>query len=576
MARRPRLLAGFLGAALLLALVGGGFWLWRTLPPTTGLVGTPQAGPSSAPGELPSAIPSGSLEGTAVALLEEPENLRATPPGFYDAEVSAWRDLLREAGARMVGPGEAAALVLPWGACLGAAQRNLVVRHLAAGGGIVAVGPVGFGDRVCEPTADTLLYGLVGGPGAVAELGEPDGSRYAIALGETVLAAGVPPGARVEVRPAAHQFVFRRQDRDVYYGDFERSPRPHAEERFFDGAIARTLVGPGRAVVFGFALSIATNAVLWAAGRPVAQLAAWPGGARAGVVIAQDVQARPEDVRNVASAAAGRAPVSFFASATTARDHGEALRAAAAAGEVGLRPAEGERIEEGPQERRARRLGDAREALTRAAGADAVGYHTGGGLPDARTLGAWRAAGGEYVYGTSDLRSAGPEIVPLGSDSVVLIVRATPDDFHYLSVDGVRDRGELVSRFLGDVDRVAEFRGLFVMGTHTHSLGRGELLPVLVAIMDEVAGDSTLWVGTAAHAAAWWRDRAAVRMEAGAADATLSVVNGGRRALTGAVLLVDRAGRERLRVALPDLAAGERYDLRLQAPAPDTAAAREN
>jgi hypothetical protein len=503
--------------------------------------------------------------------------------------VAAWRDLLRAAGARIVGPGEAAVLVLPWGACLGAAQRNLVVRHLAAGGGLVAVGPVGYGDRVCAPTQDTLLYGLVGGREAVAELGGADGGRYAVALGETALAADVPPGARVEVRPAAHQFAFRREDREVYYGDFERAPRPHGQERFFDGAVARTLVGAGRAVVFGFALThaepgwsrdvsrrIATNAVLWAAGRPVAQLAAWPGGARAGVVVAQDVQARPEDIGNVASAAAGRTPVSFFVSAAAAREHGAALRAAAETGEVALRPSEGDRIEEGGEERRTRRLSEAREIVRRESGVDAVGYHTGGGLPDARTLAAWRAAGGEYVYGTSDLRSAGPEIVPLGADSVVLLVRATPDDFHYISVDGVRDRGELVGRFLRDIDRVAEFRGLFVMGTHTHTLGRGDLLPVLVAVLDEVAGDSTLWAGTARDAARWWRDRAAARVEADPSGATLRVTNEGTRDLTRAILLIDRAGRDRVRVALPPMTPGERFDVRLEAPEPDTAVARED
>lgn len=588
MAKRSRFVAALWGLALLAALVAGGVWLWRTLPPTSGLVGTPQATPAAASEELPAAIDAGTLEGIAVALLLEPENVRVTPPGFYDAEVSAWRDLLEAAGARIVGPAQASALVVPWGACLGAGQRNLIVRHLARGGGIVAAGPVGYGDRVCAASGDTLLFGLVGGRDAVAELGEPDGSRYAIALGETTLAAGVPPGARLEIRPAARQLVFRRTDRDVYYGDFVRTPLPHAGEPFFDAAIARTLVGSGRAVVFGFALAhaeagwsravgrrIAVNAVRWAAGRPVPQLASWPRGARAGVVVAQDVQARPEDVRNVAAATTD-VPVSFFVAASASRRHGAAVRAAATSGEVAVRPSEGDRIEEGTAQRRARALRDARDAVAGVAGAPVVGFHTGGAVPDARTLAAWRAAGGEYVYGTSDLRSAGPEIVPLGEDSIVLLVRVTPDDFHYLSVDGVRDRGELVGRFLSDLALVAEFRGLFVLGTHTHTLGRGDLLPALVAVLDEVGGDSTLWSGTAAAAARWWRARAAVELrsgvDAGAVD-EVEVRNGGGGDLEGAVLLVDRAGRARAVVTVPPLPPGHSFHVRLEAPAPDSAAA---
>ncbi|HUG01781.1 MAG TPA: hypothetical protein VML95_07950 [Longimicrobiales bacterium] len=584
--KRSPLVAGLAALAVVAALLLGAAWLWRTLPPTSGLVGTPQAGPPVGPGELPGAVDPGSLEGIAVAVLREPENVRVTPPGFYDAEAGAWRELLQDAGARLVGPGAADALVVPWGACLGAGQRNLIVRHLSGGGGVVAVGPVGYGDRVCAETADTLLFGLVGGRDAVAELGEPEGSRYAIALGETTLAAGVPPGARLEVRPAARQLVFRRSDRDVYYGDFVRTPVPRDNEPFFDAAIARSLVGSGRAVVFGFALThvepgwsrdvarrIAANAVRWAAGRPVPQLASWPRGARAGVVIAQDVQARPEDVRNVAAAASGAVPVSFFVAAPAARGHAAAFRSAALSGEVAVRPSEGDRIEEGTQERRARLLGSARDVVSRAAGAPAVGFHTGGGVPDARTLAAWRAVGGEYVYGTSDLRSAGPEIVPLGADSIVLLVRATPDDFHYLSVDGVRDRGELVGRFLADLDFVAEFRGLFVLGTHTHALGRGDLLPALVAVLDEVAGDSTLWSGTAAAAARWWRARADARLRTDAAGDGVEIRNEGSRDLTGAVLLVDRAGRDRLVVPVPTLTPGRSFHALLEAPAPDSAAA---
>jgi hypothetical protein len=230
------------------------------------------------------------LAGIQIAVVADPRNERVTPEGFYSAEIGRWREWLAELGGTLTEPEEADLLVVPHGICLTRNLGALVRSHLEAGGGLITTGALGARDDDCQPLADTLLANLLGAEaGDIAPLWDgEEGAYFAVLPEESELGAGIPPAARIEIH-RADQLVFRGSDRELYYSDYERRPVSRGGEEYFDGAALRALVGEGRVVALGFALTqlepewselvgraLVANAAIWATGQPPAQLRDWP------------------------------------------------------------------------------------------------------------------------------------------------------------------------------------------------------------------------------------------------------------------------------------------------------------
>ena len=55
---------------------------------------------------------------------------------------------------------------------------------------------------------------------------------------------------------------------------------------------------------------------------------------------------------------------------------------------------------------------------------------------DMATMSAWLAANGTYLFSANDARSAAPELLPIGRDTVVLVGRVGSDDIAALAHRG--------------------------------------------------------------------------------------------------------------------------------------------
>lgn len=571
---RGRSRALSLGALLVLVLLlgSGTIFLWRRLPPTSGLLGMGWSGsPFSGPGDLPTAIHSASLAGLTVWVYSNPETRRVTPDSFYLPEVMRWRQTLTDLGARAVRPENADVLVFPYALCLDERLRALLARQLERGKGVVTAGAVGaYGGR-CEVRPDTLLTYLLGGTGSLQPLPLPDsGSHYAVVLGETVLGAGVPPGSRIEIRPSSHQLAFHGSGREAFYADFLRHPRPVSGVPYFDGATARSRVDSGRVAALGFALTdlagsfseavtraMIANAVVWAGGRPMAEIAPWPHDARAAVVFAEDVEYDFDNAARVVSVLRKLGvPGSFYLLGSAAREHLETTQRIAAYGEVGTHTVDHRNLDHRSYDRQLRQLEWSQRDITELIGHPVAGLRPPEERFDLETLKAWQAAGGDYVFAANNVRTAAPELIPIGDDSMVVLARVFDDDYHFLDVEDVRDRSRLVAHFVTDLNDIAQLRGLYMFSTHSHILGRPDLLSALTAFAETVRNDSTVWVATASQVANWWRARSHVRVQPAPDGTTVQVTNDGSEVFPSGVLVVELPDGERQRVALDPIRTG--------------------
>ena len=577
----PRLTVALFCVAVLAALGGLGAWVWRDLAEESGAgAGGENSGDYVAPSEIPAAMPAPSLAGVRAAVWEDAANAPQRAPGWYAAEVARWRAWLAASGATLVAPRDAEVLVMPYAVCLGLPARERVAAHLRAGRGIVAVGMLGARNESCHPLPDTLLYALVGsGRGAVAPVPHaPNTSYYGVVLGETALSAGLPPGARFEVRPA-DQVTFRDPGRGVFWTNFIREPvRPGGADHF-DAAVVRARVGPGRVAAFGFGTThvvpgwseqvvwrLAMNAARWAAGRPAVQLAAWPAGKRAAAVVAQDVEA---DYRNAAGAvdvlARERIPATFFVLGRLAERDRRTTARMRDYGEIGTHTYDHVALDGRRGDDLVRSLRRARDEAESLSGRPVLGLRPPAERFNLETLRAWAAVGGDYVFAANNVRAAGPELVPLGGDTLVLLARVVDDDFQVLERAGVRDRATMSRHLLRDLDEVIAEHGLYMFSYHSHLFARPELRPVLQTLAEALHASPEVWVAPAGEVARWWRARAAIRLTPSADGRSVTVANTGRGAFARGVLLVDLPSGPQRRLSVPTLAPGASVSIALPA-----------
>ena len=480
-------------------------------------------------------------------------------PASYDTIVSSWRDALMAIGAdvRILSPPAASddklarVIVVPSSPCLTVETREALERAGARGAGIILSGSTGTYDAGCRP----LGYGLIiGSTGATrAEKVERRDMTYVTLPAASPLTADIPPGARLDLKPG-RQIALRDRTRDAFYSDYSLQPEPAHRQPLLDAALTHASIGGRRAVYWGFELSdvapipwdreiarlLVRNSVAWAATQPLATVEPWPNGNRAAASLAQDVETGFANARGAAdSLRAARVRSTFFLTTNLAQHYERLSRRLAQSGEIGTH-SDTHRLLGGlpPSEQRAR-LRTTQRDLAGIVGADANGLRPPEEQFDTATMSAWLAVKGTYLFGANDSRSAAPELLRIGHDTLVLVGRVGSDDF---AATARRPRGldALAKIFLDEYERVRALGGHYVLSYHSQVLATPPLVPSLATVARRLMSDTAVWVAPVGDIAEWWRERAGLDARAHIAGDLMKVVvrNRGDRVVHGAVVTV--------------------------------------
>jgi peptidoglycan/xylan/chitin deacetylase (PgdA/CDA1 family) len=546
---------------------------------------------------MPSLLPPAQLAAPIrVALVRDPAAVSYhDAPATLDSILSRWQDALRGVGAdvRVLAPGElehatdVEVLVVPSSPCLGVEAREGLERAAVRGQGVILTTSAGVNDGACSRVGYGLIVATTGA--ARADTLESRDMVYVTIPGGAALGTDLPPGARIEVNPGAH-VALRRAGRDAFFSDYDMDPAPAGRRPLLDGAIVHAPYGRGRAVFWGFELTnvvdrpwnravlaiLVRNSVAWAAGHPLAGVEPWPHGLAAAAVLAQDVESEFTNARYALdSLHAAGVPATYFLTSKLALKHRRLARALAAHGEIGTHTDRHQLLGGEPADSQVAWLRRTQQDLTRLLGHPVLGMRPPEEQFDTATLFAWMRAGGTYMFGANNSRVAAPELLPIGSDTLVLLARVTDDDLiavHSMGPDPVR---ALTRRYLADFARVRALGGLYLLSYHSQLLARPELVPALANVARAVAADERTWRTTTGEVAAWWRAKADLRVTARRDTAglvLLSVHNQGTTPIRDAVLRVVLGPGERgvqsdarrlpapagvARLALPTIGPGE-------------------
>ena len=516
---------------------------------------------------LPSLLPAARLPDrvTVVVVRDDAAASFYGTGGNLDRIVTEWRNALAAAGAdvRVLSPAAAAAdrsarvVVVPSSPCLTAATRQAMDEVTARGGGVIITGLAGYFDAACRPIGYGLVVASTGA--SRADTLEQRPMVYVTLPGRSVLTVDVPPGSRLDLNPAG-QVAVRHPTRDAFYSDYALRPQPAGDTPLLDGAMTHRRVGQGRLVYWGFELTDAApgpwnrallrllvrNAVLWSAGLPVVSVEPWRSGRGAAAAFAQDVESQFTNARfALDSLRAAGVRGTYFLTSNIAARHERLSRDMANAGEVGTHTENHRLLGGSPAVAQRQRLAVTQRELSRMFGLPVDGLRPPQEQFDEATLAGWVAAGGRYLFGANDSRSASPEMLSTGRDTVVLIGRIASDDIAATAAG--HDEAPAVARlFLDEFQQMRALGGLYVLSYHSQLLARPDLVPALATLARAVAADSTVWLTTTGEIAEWWRERAQLTARLRAKDHGFDVVvqNRGERLVRGAVI----------RIELPDLA----------------------
>jgi peptidoglycan/xylan/chitin deacetylase (PgdA/CDA1 family) len=449
-------------------------------------------------------------------------------PATLDSVIAAWQTALNAIGAEVrvvaaqnIGPHPGRVLVIPSSPCLTIGSREAIEAAANDGRGLIFTGLTGNRDIGCR----LIGYGfIVTATGAArAEQLESRPMVYAVFPGGGPLADGIPPGSRLELNPGT-QVALRGSTRDAFYSDYSLQPAPANGQPLLDAAVSRSTLGDARVVYWGFELRdvahrpwseelarlLVRNSVTWAAGEATTSIEAWPKGRRAAAAIAQDVE---DDFGNAQLAVDSLEAIgitgSYFLTSRLAKPYTHLSRELAANGEVGSHSENHWVLGGNPDEVQQRRLLETQHDLVGILGAPVRGFRPPEEQFDVATMRDWVAAGGTYLFGANDSRTASPEILALGGDTLVLIGRVGNDDF--AAVGQHRDDPRAAAKvFLDDFAQVRALGGAYVLSYHSQLLAQPEWVSVLAEAARGIASDTTVWRTTTGRIAQWWRARAAV------------------------------------------------------------------
>jgi peptidoglycan/xylan/chitin deacetylase (PgdA/CDA1 family) len=553
--------------------------------------------------DVPTLLPAATLSSSlrVAVLRDEASEQWYGGAGALDSLVEAWAHAVEAVGARVTiarssGAASAADVVLvPGQPCISDDTRQLLRAKRRNGPGIIVTGFTGMRDAGCRYVGHDLVLTLTGAMRADTLPARQD--AYITIPGDMgPLTADIAPGSRIELHPAPH-IAWRHPGRSAYWSDWSLNPTPAGDAPLLDAAVVYSRDREPRAVAMGFEVShvarrardqalfalLLRNAILWTAHQPVATLAAWPSGVRAAAIITQDVEQDFALAQHALdSLTSAGVPGTYFLVTDLASENARLVRRLAEQGELGSHGDVHDSLGGLSLEAQMERLTRSRDKITEVANVNPQGLRPPREVMDEATLVAWSRAGGTYVFGTNDARSASPELVEVNGDTLVLFGRVTQDDFVALRRAGASpDPRALAESFLADFEKVRALGGVYSFSYHSHLLARPSLVPALAAVARGVRRHDDTWVARASDVAEWWRTRSAVHVSPNTTGDAVEVVlrNDGASTLENAELVVwpavartdprvdggrlTRWSPDRLTIALPVIAGGASHTVRI-------------
>lgn len=473
-----------------------------------------------------------------VAIVRSESSDRCIGAAEFAKHADHWRDLALRGGYRVETIGDAqlesgldayAAVVLPSVVCLGDPARSEIERYLRAGGGVVATWALGARDGRGEWRGYDFLQALTG---AVRfELGRSDAPWFVSVRSSTPLGAGLSGGTRIQVT-SPERLEAVALDADAYWSDAGLRPRAPSLPSDYQAAVVRKQVDEGRLVWMGFhenssvtgeaerASAVLSNALAWAARRPLAALDPWPAPFTRATMVAVDVSEFPDRARRLAlELAQARVPATFFIDPGLAGDR-DLVRELRAAGELAIK---WQHANQGGRARHALdrvRMDWARLVLWSRAFVWARGVRPFGDTLDRPGSEFLAEAGVRYFLAAGGVDSVLPVAwrvrrAPsawVDEGSIIGLGRSSDDDLHLspLGLEGL-DADWIVRRLTDDSEGVGRLGGLYVLSLHTQGLGGPEHLPALRGILARIAASNS-WVARGEEIAGWWSSRSRLRL----------------------------------------------------------------
>lgn len=571
--------------------------------PAPASAATADHAPARAIVDVPTVVPRSALpsELRVAVLRDQASEAWYDGAAALDSVIAPWTRAVEALGATVrvahsaSGARGADVVLIPAQPCISDDTRRLLQSRERDRPGIIVTGLTATRDGGCRYAGHALSIALTGAMRADT-LGTRREAYVTIPGDMGPLTADIAPGSRISLRPAP-QLAWRHPGRSAYWSDWSLNPAPASDAALVDGAIVHSRQNAPRAVAIGFDVThvadrqrdralfalLLRNAILWSAHQPLAMLAAWPNGFRAAAIITQDVEqdfALAEHALDSLSSAG--VPGTYFLVTDLADEHAKLVRRLATQGELGSHGDVHDSLGGLPLEQQVERLRRSRDVIVDVADTVPRGLRPPREIMDEATLTAWARVGGSYIFGTNDARSASPELVAVGRDTLVLFGRVTQDDFVALRRAGASpDPATLAESFLQDFEKVRSLGGVYSFSYHSHLLARPSLVPALAAVARGVRRADGTWIARASDVAHWWRTRAAVQVtpipEGG--EVVLKVHNGAPGVLRGAELTVwlgsaprepmidgarlRRWSEDRVTVALPPIAAGATHTVRV-------------